>query len=83
MHDSRKVTRHISDMELLCHFRAGESHVYTGSDPGNETSVMKNVFALRCCCLSTLARQGLQNLGSDGVAIQGYDPVAFFTITAG
>ena len=43
---------------------------------------MKKVFcafALLFALSTLVAAKDLQNLGKDGVAIQGYDPVAFFT----
>jgi YHS domain-containing protein len=45
-------------------------------------SVMKKlfyVFVLLAGLSTLVAAKDLQNLGRDGVAIQGYDPVAFFT----
>ena len=57
--------------------------LYTGSKPGKrERSVTRKLlhaFVLLAGLSALAAAKDLQNLGGDGVAIQGYDPVAFFT----
>jgi YHS domain-containing protein len=68
----------------FCHFtRAGESYLVNGIKPGKrERSVTRKLlhaFVLLAGLSASAAAKDLQNLGKDGVAIQGYDPVAFFT----
>ena len=67
-----------------CHFtRVGESYLLSGIKPGKrEQSVTRKLlhaFVLLAGLSASAAAKDLQNLGKDGVAIQGYDPVAFFT----
>ena len=57
--------------------------LYTGSRPGKRgrsvTRKLLHAFVLLAGLSALAAAKDLQNLGGDGVAIQGYDPVAFFT----
>ena len=82
---SGKVTTPYSfdNLRDSCHFGgSGESHVVHGLRPGKrERSVTKKLlhaFVLLAGLSALAAGKDLQNLGGDGVAIQGYDPVAFF-----
>ena len=83
---SEKVTTpyFFNNLAGSCHFTsAGESHLIHGPKYGKrERSVTRKLlraFVLLAGLSALAAAKDLQNLGGDGVAIQGYDPVAFFT----
>ena len=83
---SEKVTTpyFFNNLAGFCHFtHAGESYLVNGIKPGKrERSVTRKLlhaFVLLAGLSALAAAKDLQNLGKDGVAIQGYDPVAFFT----